>query len=294
MKPRAVLITLSVIILVLAAFFLGQRTQVKAMKKAQVKKAIKPRAAKKAALAPVALKPSRGAKVAIVIDDFGYNTNNLAVFYDIREPLTFSVLPNLPHSRDVADSAKSHGYEVILHLPLESHRKDVKEESETIKPGENRKEVIARLEKDISSVPGLSGVSNHMGSKATEDMELMSEIFAYLKKRDLYFLDSLTSDKSVCREAAEKTGLRFAKRDTFLDNNDKVDYIETQLAGLKKLAFKRGRAIAICHDRKNTAAALAKAMPQMAKDGIEFVYLSEMVNPSAPLGIDPERSRKVR
>ena len=277
MKPKVVLITLSIIILILTAFFLGQRTQVKAMKKAQVKKAVKPRAAKKAVTLPVAIKPSRGAKVAIVIDDFGYNTNNLAAFYDIREPLTFSVLPNLPHSRDVAESAKEHGYEVILHLPLESHRKDVKEESQTIKPGENRKEVIARLEKDISSVPGLSGVSNHMGSKATEDMDLMSEIFAYLKKRDLYFLDSLTSDKSVCRSAAEKAGLRFAKRDTFLDNDDKVDYIETQLAGLEKLAFKRGRAIAICHDKKNTAAALAKVMPQMSKDGIEFVYLSEMV-----------------
>ena len=281
MKARAVLIALAVIVLVLAAFFLGQRTQAIHEKKVQAKKAAKPvTPAKKRAATPApaaVIKPSRGAKVAIVIDDFGYNTNNLEAFFNIKEPLTFSVLPNLRHSRDVATAAKEHGDEVILHLPLESHRKDVREESDTIKPGENGREVTARLAKDVESVPGLSGVSNHMGSKATEDRELMSEIFAYLKKRNLYFFDSLTSEKSVCREVAGAAGLRFAKRDVFLDNDNNAGAIEKQLAEVEKLAVKRGRAIAICHDRKLTAAVLARVMPQMVKDGIEFVYLSEMV-----------------
>jgi len=44
------------------------------------------------------------------------------------------------------------------------------------------------------------------------------------------------------------------------------------------LAFKRGRAIAICHDRKNTAAVLARIMPQMEREGIEFVKMSDLVN----------------
>ena len=39
----------------------------------------------------------------------------------------------------------------------------------------------------------------------------------------------------------------------------------------------RGEAIAICHDRKNTAAVLARELPKMAGEGIEFVRLSEMV-----------------
>ena len=278
MKAKNILIALSVLVLVLAAFFLGQRTQVIAKKKEQAKKIAQPHIIKKKTLAVLpAEKPARGAKIAIVIDDFGYTMNNLEAFYDIKEPLTFSILPNIRHSRDVATSAKKHGYEAIRHLPLASHRKDVVEEMDTIKPGESQKEVIARLSKDIESIPGLSGVSNHMGSLATEDKELMTYIFAYLKKRGLYFFDSLTSDKSVCKEVAELVGIRFAKRDIFLDNSNDVDRIEGELADLKKLALKRGRAIAICHDRKNTAIALAKAMPQMAKEGIEFVYLSDMV-----------------
>ncbi len=278
MKARITIIILSVIVLVLSAFFLGQRTQIAVSRKVPaVKKIIKARITKKAA-APgnAAIRPSRLTTVAIVIDDFGYNTNNLKAFFEIREPLTFSILPNLRHSRDVAMAAKEHGCEVILHMPMASQRKDVKEEPDTLTPGDSKATVDSRLAKAIESVPGAVGVSNHMGSSATEDKVLMSEVLTYLKKKGLYFFDSLTSEKSVCRETAESAGIRFAKRDIFLDNSNDVDAIGIELADLEKLARKRGRAIAICHDRKNTAIALAKTMPQMARDGIKFIYLSEM------------------
>jgi hypothetical protein len=99
----------------------------------------------------------------------------------------------------------------------------------------------------------------------------------YLKKNDLYFFDSFTTAKSVGREVASETGVKFARRNKFLDNENDAAAIEKQLAELKAMALARGRAIAICHDRKTTAAVLAKAMPEMAKEGIEFVYLSDMV-----------------
>ncbi len=276
---KKILAVLSVIVLILAAFYLGQRTQIPPAKKQPAKKpAQAAKLAKKqpAAVVPVAVRKPRGAKVAIVIDDFGYSMTNLPAFFDIKQPLTFSILPNLRHSRDVADSAKAHGYEAILHLPLASHRKDAAVEKGTLKPGADKKEIDATLAKAIASVPGITGVSNHQGSLATEDIGLMSEICAYLKKQNLYFFDSLTSEKSVCRQAASGTGIKFAQRDMFLDNSNDVDRIHGEINELERLALKRGRAIAICHDRKNTAIALAKFMPQMAEDGIEFVYLSEM------------------
>jgi hypothetical protein len=270
---RTILVIIGIILLTVTAFFLGRWSKsLPPAKKTHAVKTAKPRVLKQAEKA----RPSRTAKIAIVIDDFGYNKNNLEAFFAIEEPLTFSVLPNLPYSRDVAIAAKKHGCEVIMHLPMASHRKDVAEEKGTLKPGDSRKIVEERLAKDINSVPGLSGVSNHMGSLATEDTDLMSIILAYLKKRKLYFFDSLTSDKSVCQEVAGSVGIRFAKRDIFLDNSNNVAAIEGELASLKKLALKRGRAIAICHDRKNTAIALAGAMPQMAQAGIEFTYLSDM------------------
>ena len=241
MKAKPILIALAIFILVLVAFFLGQRTQIP-KKKGQVKKVAESSTAKKnAAAVATVVKSPRVIKIAIVIDDFGYTINNLPAFFDINEPLTFSILPNVRHSRDVAIAAKEHGHEIILHMPMAAHRKDVKEEVDTLKPGDSKKSVEAKLAKAIESVPGLKGLSNHMGSKATEDKELMSEVLTYLKKRNLYFFDSLTSNKSVCREVAESVRIPFAKRDIFLDNSNKIDSIEMELANLEKLAIKRGR-----------------------------------------------------
>ncbi len=217
------------------------------------------------------------AMVAIVIDDFGYNMNNVDAFFDMKMPITLAVLPQQRYSREIAERARSRGHEVILHLPMESWRPEAKEEADTIRAGMSDAEIVAGLKKEIADIPGLSGVSNHQGSKATEDRDVMTDVMRYLKKNDLYFFDSFTTAKSVGREVASETGARFARRNKFLDNDNDEASIEKQLAELKTMALARGRAIAIGHDRKTTVAVLAKVMPEMEKEGIEFVYLSEMV-----------------
>jgi polysaccharide deacetylase 2 family uncharacterized protein YibQ len=216
-------------------------------------------------------------KVAIVIDDFGYNMNNLDRLFAVKRAVTFSVLPNLPYSKRIASLASSKGYEVILHLPLESIDSAAPAETGTIRTDMNEKDVLALLEKDIASVPGLSGVSNHQGSKATEDKRSMDIVLSDLKKRSLYFFDSLVTDKSVCRQAAAQVGVPYAKRDIFLDNDNDPEYIEKQMLSLRRAAFKYGSVIAVCHDRKNTIIVLNKMMTPLAEEGIRFVCLSEMV-----------------
>ena len=69
----------------------------------------------------------------------------------------------------------------------------------------------------------------------------------------------------------------YAKRDVFLDNTNSEDYIDKQMLALRRFAFRKGSAIAICHDRKTTIAVLNRMMPELAADGIVFTRLSEMV-----------------
>jgi len=233
---------------------------------------------KKREAMPPSVKKFKNPRIAIVMDDFGYNMNNIETLFSIKEPVTLSILPSLRYSKQIAESAESRGYEVILHMPMESHNEEVREEADTIRTGMSEADVLSRLAKSIASVPGLDGVSNHTGSKATEDKDLMVRIFKYLKPRNLYFFDSLTSQKSICREAASSVGIRYARRDMFLDNSSDPEYIEKQLMTLERLAFKTGKVIAICHDRKNTVSVLTKMMPEMAGDGIRFVYLSELTD----------------
>lgn len=276
------MILLAALSLLVAAMWVShwRTARAPAPKPASVKRPSRPAqaapAVKRAALPEVAKRHARP-RVAIVMDDLGYGTSDLDAIFDIGQPVTFSILPGLAYSRQTASSCKKMGYETMLHLPLEPKDRTVKKEPGTLGPGMDKGTVMSMLAEQADGLPGISGVSNHMGSLATEDMALMSVIMGFLKTRKLYYFDSLTSEKSVCREAAAKAGVRYARRDIFLDIPNDSAYIEKQMMALRKLAFARGRAIAVCHYRKNTVAALARMMPLFADDGIVFVRLSEMV-----------------
>ena len=215
-------------------------------------------------------------RIAIVIDDFGYNTNNLENFLSIGEPITLSILPDQRYSAKVAEAAHSRGKAAILHLPLEPKDGSVKEEPGTIKSSMSDDQVVSRLKEELDSVPYIIGVSNHMGSKGTEDSHLMSVIFGELKNRKIFFFDSLTSPNSVCQGAARSSGIRYARRDVFLDIPDTPASIEKRILETRRLAFRKGFAVAIGHDKHNTVTALRKFMPAMAGEGVEFVYISDL------------------
>jgi len=247
----------------------------KIVPKVAVKKKI-PAAAVSMAL-PEISKKFKKPRVAIVMDDFGYNNNDMDDFFAAGYPITLSILPDQRYSAKIAEEAHSRGYEVILHLPMEASKNDVKEEPGTIRSSMSDSEIVSLLKSEIASTPYIDGVSNHMGSKATEDKRVMSIVAGELKKNKMYFFDSLTSGRTVAREASEAAGIRYGRRDIFLDLPNDPAYIEKQLLALRKIAFAKGAAIAVCHDRHNTIFILKKMMPIMADDGIEFVFLSELV-----------------
>jgi polysaccharide deacetylase 2 family uncharacterized protein YibQ len=274
---KMILIIVSVVAVAASLFVAWRMTHVP-KRKIIVKKHVPAvrEVAKKKTL-PEIQKKSPRPRVAIVLDDFGYNMNNLDALFSPGLPVTLSVLPNLPYSRRVAELARSKGFEVILHLPLEANDKSAPAESDTIRTDMSEKTINSMLDQELASMPGLTGISNHQGSKATENVATMSVIMADLKKRGLYFFDSLVTDKSVCRDVAKKFNVRYAKRDIFLDDKMSQDYIEKQVLSLRRIAFRRGSAIAVGHDRKNTLAVLKRMMPELSADGIEFVTLSDMV-----------------
>lgn len=227
---------------------------------------------KKVPKVPVGLK----GKIAIVIDDWGYNSNNLYILDEIKYPLTASILPNLKFSRHVAEALQKKGIQIILHLPMEPVEK-FRLEKNTIMTSFDEITIRNIINQDLANIVYAKGVSNHMGSSATSDLKTMEIIFKELKARNLYFLDSLVSSKSVCFSLARKMGLGFAKRDVFLDNTEDPNYIRGQITKLKLRSRLRGWAIGIGHNRKVTLELLKEVMPEMEKEGYRFVFLSELV-----------------
>jgi hypothetical protein len=215
-------------------------------------------------------------KIALILDDWGYNLKNLKLLNRIRKPITIGVLPNLAYSRKISELLPEMGFEVILHLPLESYeRKNM--EKDTIYCYMKKNEIIGIFNSALLSVPTAKGISNHMGSKATEDRKVMSTLFKEMKKRNLFFLDSLVTKKSICKDLAQELGIKIAKRDIFLDNINQKSYIKNQLKKLVYLAKMNGEAIGVGHDRKLTIEVIKEEMENLVKEDIEFVYLSQMV-----------------
>lgn len=218
-------------------------------------------------------------RIAIVIDDWGYHLDNLAIVKEIKVPLTCAILPNLKNSAPVARELNNLGFEIILHLPMEPKEK-YKLENNTLTTIMNAGQIHDILDNDLASVIFAKGINNHMGSRITEDRKIMTMVMTEAKKRKLYFLDSFVTAKSVCREISVKIKVRFARRDVFLDNQDDPTYIRGQLIKLKNLARRQGSVIAIGHDRRNTLMVLRELLPIMKKEGYEFVFVSNLAEPA--------------
>ena len=165
-------------------------------------------------------------RIAIVLDDWGYNLNNIPLLEKINLPLTVSVLPNLAYSKKISKDLTTQGFEIILHLPMEPEGKNAMEK-DTIKTSMQEEEIQGIILKSLDSVGNVKGVNNHMGSKATSSLKTMEVVFKELKKRNLFFLDSYVISTSKCLDAAKRHGLRFAKRDIFIDNKNELEYIKT-------------------------------------------------------------------
>ena len=217
-------------------------------------------------------------KLAVIVDDCGYDMSSVRTLLNTGLPLNFAVLPYKPYSSDVLEMIKSDGRVAMLHLPMEPmDRSAMSEGSSTICTDMSKDKILELTRKAINSLPGVSGVNNHQGSKATADSATMTTVLQELRKQDLFFVDSRTSSKSVARDKAVAMGVPTARNDIFLDNSSDVQAIRKQIYKAMDIAEKNGSAIAICHARPNTAKAWSMYAEEIKNTGIELVPITDLL-----------------
>lgn len=220
----------------------------------------------------------KGGKIAIILDDWGQSTISCKYLKEIPEPLAISILPGLRHTKDVANCAKLYNKLTMLHLPLEAlHNYDFYPPNYIIKTSMDPTLVSKIVEEDLNQLPSIEGVNNHMGSKATADRALMKVIFRIIKKKGLFFVDSMTSHYSVSAALADEMGLAYGKRDVFLDNINNRSAIAKQFVALAQKARRRGYAVAIGHDRPVTMQHLKEEITWLEHQGFEIVSIKELL-----------------
>lgn len=214
-------------------------------------------------------------KLAVVIDDAGRDLESQHVYESLGIPLTLAVMPNQVHTRDAALSWHAHGLPVILHQPMESVS-GIGMESKVILTSMGDEEIRSLLKSSLSQVPEAVGINNHQGSKATTDRRAMDVVMNELHHRRLFFFDSRTNSTTAADAAAASYGVPYVRNDLFVDNEADVAAISAMIREAAKRAQKYGTYVIIGHCRPKTAEAFRQMVPQLEKEGIQFVYVSSL------------------
>jgi len=219
-----------------------------------------------------------GARLAILMDDLGNDRSAADAIFALHVPVTLSVLPYHPHSQEIAQEARKHGCEVMLHLPMKSLGNETAEQQE-LRPGLSRDEVEAMVTKMLEAIPEANGVNNHQGSQATSNGQLMNELMPVLKDAGVFYIDSRTTAATVAYDTAKRAGVKTAYRNVpFLDDVQNKAAVKRQLQLAIHGAKEKGEAIAIGHPHAETLAALRDMLPEARKQGVRLVFVSDVVH----------------
>jgi len=216
-------------------------------------------------------------RIAIILDDGGYASPDLDTVLRLDPALTLAILPNTPLASETAERAAAGGFEVILHMPMETHSKTVKAFPGELTTDMDADQIREQTEEAIAQIPGIVGANNHTGSKFTSDAERIPVFLQVLKEHGLYFADSRTIPTTQAYDAAVALGVPAIQRNVFLDNQSDPEQIRGQLGKLVDIAKRRGQAVGIGHFRKATVAVLAEELPKLQADGVELVHASELM-----------------
>ncbi len=215
--------------------------------------------------------------LAIIVDDLGYH-KDASGFLEIDIPLTFSILPQLPYSKHLAREFYRDGRPYMLHMPMEP------EGYPEYDPGHLAlmkdmppQDIKNNIEEALKQVPGAKGLNNHMGSAFTADRAGMKMLMEILKEKDLFYVDSMTTSRTVGPELAAGLEIKWSKNNFFIDNKDDYDFILDRLKQLRARAQNNKRTVAICHPKKNTLLALKDYKNKLKDSSFRIVSVSEVL-----------------
>lgn len=216
--------------------------------------------------------------ISIIIDDLGSNNPRHERVVRLPGAIACSFLPLNNATVRLAKIAHSYNKEILLHLPMESVANN------PMGPGGltldmTQQEFVWALQKDLESVPHVSGINNHMGSLLTQHPGHMVWLMEEIKRKgELFFVDSRTTHASVAMTVALEEGVPSLQRDIFLDHDDDLVSIKKQFMKTIARAKRLGTALAIGHPYQNTIAVLEEMLPQLDSMGVRLVSVSEMIH----------------
>ena len=221
--------------------------------------------------------------LTIVIDDVGRELELFDKLLALRFPLSFSILPGSIYAVGVQDRLTAdhrRPRDILVHVPMEPMSAEAMggiEITETfLLATDSPAQLRQKLEAALAKVPGAIGVNNHMGSKLTADKRAMAAIMPVLRERELAFLDSRTTPKTVAADAAEAAEVPTWSRKVFLDHEPGREAIRAALYEAAGHA-RREPTVAIAHPSVDLVEVLREELPRLHQQGVAIYPLSQLL-----------------
>ena len=216
-------------------------------------------------------------RIAVIIDDIGFNLRWAERFLAAHIPITFSILPRLCCSESAARTLHDSGHEIMLHQPMEPFSTLVDPGPGAIFVDDRPERVRDVMAENIAALPNIVGVNNHMGSRYTQLPRKMDQALDVVRANDLFFVDSLTTGRSTAFSRARQMGIDTIRRDLFLDTQRDEKAVFGQMKRLRKIALKYGSAIGIGHPRPETLAGIQRFRDTPESKSVRFTYISQLL-----------------
>ena len=220
----------------------------------------------------------REKQIFLVIDDAGLALSEARPFLQIPVPMTIAVLPHQKETQAVCEAiARDPKKEIILHQPMEARDASKNPGLGSIQNDMRASDVSKILDQNLRSVAGAVGINNHMGSRVTENPELVSAVLRYCAGNELFFLDSKTAYNSVVPRIAPQLGMHVEERHMFLDVQQDQAAVRQAWGKAVGRAKEHGYVIVIGHIWcVESAAAIADSYETLLNQGYTFHRISEL------------------
>jgi polysaccharide deacetylase 2 family uncharacterized protein YibQ len=222
--------------------------------------------------APTACRPEAPC-LGVLIDDVGRDLVALDQLLALKLDLTFAVLPHAAHTTASVAAIRSHGREILLHLPMLPLDKS-RITDEVVVLGRDGP-LEAALQACLEPIPEAVGINNHMGSALTRDPAATRRLLRAVANEGLWVVDSRTTEGSLLCNQAKVLGVPCLERDVFLDATPDRYVVLRRLAQAVQVARRRGWALAIGHPHPATINLLRRL--ESSDSGVRVRRVSELV-----------------
>lgn len=222
---------------------------------------------------------SHTAKMAIFVEDFGFQADRTTVEYlSFPEPLTVGLIPTKKLTTWTAQIANEYRKEIIIMLPMEPLPFKLSKQYNSVimvhYPADKIKRILAE---SMQAIPHFSGVTNYYGARVIDDSEVMSLIFSDISSKKAYFLYKQQPHSIPLKSIAKKYNLPIKHIDICLDSRASVIALQDTLRHCAIIAQNTGDIIVSSKPTTAFINALKHVLPILKQNGIKLVYISDLM-----------------